>query len=105
MMNKRIRELAEQDGMKTGQELTIFASGVGKSIFWSRKMNERIRELAKQAEKYADDNFKGEPTYSEAYDSKFAELIIEECIQIVHQETDDSIRVAMAIETHFGVEE
>ena len=42
-------------------------------------MNDRIRQLAQQAEKYADDNFRGEPTYSEAYDSKFAELIIEEC--------------------------
>jgi hypothetical protein len=43
-------------------------------------MNERIKELAEQAEKYADDNFKGQPTYSEAYDSKFAELIVRECI-------------------------
>ena len=42
-------------------------------------MNERIRELAERAEKYADDNFKGQPTYSEAYDSKFAELIVREC--------------------------
>lgn len=42
-------------------------------------MNERIRQLSEQAEKYADDNFKGEPTYSEAYDSKFAELIVREC--------------------------
>jgi len=44
-------------------------------------MNERIKELAEQAEKYADDNFKGQPTYSEAYDSKFAELIVRECLQ------------------------
>ena len=43
-------------------------------------MNKRILELAEQAEKYADDNFKGQPTYSEAYDSKFAELIVRECI-------------------------
>ena len=43
-------------------------------------MNERIKELAEQAEKYADDNFKGQPTYSEAYDSKFAELIVRECV-------------------------
>jgi hypothetical protein len=46
-------------------------------------MNERIRLLAEQAEKYADDNFKGEPTYSEAYDSKFAELIVRECAQLI----------------------
>jgi hypothetical protein len=43
-------------------------------------MNERILQLAEQAEKYADDNFRGEPTYSEAYNSKFAELIVQECI-------------------------
>jgi hypothetical protein len=42
-------------------------------------MNERIRELSEQAEKYADDNFRGEPTWSEAFESKFAELIVREC--------------------------
>jgi hypothetical protein len=42
-------------------------------------MNERIQELADQAEKYADANFKGEPFWSEAYESKFAELIVREC--------------------------
>ena len=46
-------------------------------------MNERLKLLSEQAEKYADENFKGEPTYSEAYDSKFAELIVRECIDIV----------------------
>jgi hypothetical protein len=43
-------------------------------------MNERIRDLSEQAEKYADDNFRGEPTWSEAFESKFAQLIIEECM-------------------------
>ena len=46
-------------------------------------MNERIKELAEEAEKYADDNFRGEPTYSEAYDSKFAELIVKKCAYLV----------------------
>ena len=45
-------------------------------------MNERIRELSEQAEKYADDNFRGEPTWSEAFESKFAELIVWECCKI-----------------------
>jgi hypothetical protein len=44
-------------------------------------MNERIKQLAEQAEKYADDNFRGEPTWSEAFESKFAELIVRECAQ------------------------
>ena len=76
-------------------------------------MNQRIKELAEQAEKYADDNFKGEPTYSEAYDSKFAELIVRECIDICHKmaEESDSYTVhdgdtcAEQIKQHFGVEE
>jgi hypothetical protein len=42
-------------------------------------MNERIKELSEQAEKYADDNFRGDPTWSEAFESKFAELIVRDC--------------------------
>ena len=45
-------------------------------------MNERIQELLERAEKYADDNFRGEPTWSEAFELMFAELIIKECIQV-----------------------
>ena len=45
-------------------------------------MNLRIRELAEQAEKYADANFKGEHFWTQAYESKFAELIVEECIEL-----------------------
>ena len=45
-------------------------------------MNERIKELAEQAEKYADDNFKGEPFWTQAYESKFAELIVRDCMLI-----------------------
>lgn len=35
---------------------------------------------------------------------KFAELIIQECINVVHAKIDDSVRVAIAIETHFGID-
>lgn len=49
-------------------------------------MNERIKELSEQAEKYADDNFRGEPTWSEAFESKLAELIIKDCTDIIDQE-------------------
>jgi hypothetical protein len=83
-------------------------------------VNERIRELSEQAEKYADDNFRGEPTWSEAFESKFAELIVRECIDIVkpteHHEVwaEDYVggleglelldnRVAK-LKEHFGVE-
>jgi hypothetical protein len=80
-------------------------------------MNERIRELAEQAERYADDNFRGEPTWSEAYESKFAELIVRECVDIVSKvpngyrdyrnQIEDAMRAdcLQAIQEHFGVEE
>ena len=44
-------------------------------------MNERFQKLAEQAEKYADANFKGEPFWTQAYESKFAELIVAECLE------------------------
>ena len=76
-------------------------------------MNERIRELSEQAEKYADDNFRGEPTWSEAFESKFAELIIQECVGVVeggrflHDQAPTAIfakECSGAIKRHFGVE-
>jgi hypothetical protein len=68
-------------------------------------MTERIRELAEQAEKYADDNFKGEPTYSEAYDSKFAELIVRECAKVADLADENKCEwIGGNILTHFGVE-
>ena len=62
-------------------------------------MNERIQELVKQATTEESDGFK----YFDK--QKFAELIVRECCDIVHSKTDESIRVVMAIEQHFGVEE
>ena len=65
-------------------------------------MNDRIWELAEKAQEYADDNFLGEPTWFEAYESKFAELIIRECLRVAdrrgaYQVMDDIIE-------HFGIE-
>jgi hypothetical protein len=70
-------------------------------------MNERIRELAEQAEKYADANFKGEPFWTEAYESKFAQLIVEQCAGIIEsQDVDPSfkLRMSWAVKQYFGVE-
>lgn len=73
-------------------------------------MNERIRELAEQAEKYADANFKGEPTWSEAFETKFAELIVRECAKIAWHHTPDSEELEYGhlikdkIKEHFGIE-
>ena len=75
-------------------------------------MNERIKELSEQAEQYADEYFRGEPTWSEAFESKFAELIIRECIEIVRlvpyysdRDFGDEAVYQEAIYKHFGVEE
>ena len=78
-------------------------------------MNERIRQLAEQAEKYADDNFKGEIFWTEAYESKFAELIVRDCMDVVdgytkprtfdtHYDAVEQIEALFGIK-HFGVEE
>ena len=69
-------------------------------------MNERIQKLSEQAEKYADDNFRGEPTWSEAFESKFAELIVRECVVIVADAVDHREPASTyvgKIKQHFGV--
>lgn len=71
-------------------------------------MNERVQELSEQAEKYADDNFRGEPTWSEAFESKFAELIIRECadlFKLVHTDEQYQRRIDKTIYKHFGLNE
>jgi len=78
-------------------------------------MNDRIKKLAEQAEKYADDNFKGEIFWTEAYESKFAELIVRDCMDVVdgytkprtfdtHYDAVEQIEALFGIK-HFGVEE
>jgi len=78
-------------------------------------MNERIQQLAEQAEKYADDNFKGEHFWTQAYESKFAELIVRDCMDVVdgytkprtfdtHYDAVEQIEALFGIK-HFGVEE
>ena len=83
------------------------------------KKNDRIKELAEEAERYADDNFKGEHFWTEAYESKFAELIVRECIAKAEEEseryltwnTEDCNRFSKVMQNykellkeHFGVE-
>ena len=86
-------------------------------------MNERIKELAEQARAWVNDTDNVAPDieyvfYKDAYDKKFAELIINECIMIckshkiqstedvrylAHNETVNDI--SENIEEYFGVEE
>ena len=81
-------------------------------------MNERIKELAEQAKKYAldamikiTDKEQALKVYSESYDTKFAELIVKECLDIVNRkeysyhEADPLWETAQLIKQHFGVEE
>jgi hypothetical protein len=72
-------------------------------------MNERIRELAEQADEYADNKIQmpGEyhPDWHDTRDEKFAELIIRECVELNRQELSFSAfaRMLDKYEDHFGV--
>jgi len=92
-------------------------------------MNERIRELAKQAGEYVNEVYTppvrsktpgkiwedGHVDWHEQFNQKFAELIVRECIQVVDDMADpeeDSDRYVWAlhnasekIKQHFGVRE
>jgi len=79
-------------------------------------MNERIKELAEQAKKHAldamikiADREQALKVYSESYDTKFAELIVQECVEIVEETRwmvpPSQEQIARSIKQHFGVEE
>jgi len=93
-------------------------------------MNERIKELAEQAKKYSldvmikiTDREQALKVYSESYDTKFAELIVRECVSQLYELTppkisnenhqklvDTAYMLAVdngvdKIKQHFGVEE
>ena len=68
-------------------------------------MNDRIRELAKEALDYAEKNQSAEipQHWFKLYNEKFAELIVKECCQKL--ENDGMVEVAMEMKEHFGVKE
>ena len=71
-------------------------------------MNERIRELAEQAEMSAN---RGDHVDVKIMMEKFAELIVKECLDIVNRkeysyhEADPLWETAELIKEHFGVKE
>ena len=83
-------------------------------------MNEKIRELAEQAEKYANEQAHRPWHHSSGFNpfkEKFAELIVRECADIIEELAEklseqrpnsnyDSVayECAEVIKTHFGVE-
>ena len=72
-------------------------------------MNERITELAEQAEQHANEqNDKHGVRFKSEYDRKFAELIVRECIDWCNAHARDdgtAQRIAEDIKKDFGVEE
>ena len=83
-------------------------------------MNERIKELAKQAWQYADQHSQdGDGTHGWLYRDKFAELIVRECVAQIEIEKGNPYRnmgdqndygIGACVESirrireHFGVE-
>jgi hypothetical protein len=78
-------------------------------------MNERIKELAIESAKYLDWDFPNDPTeYTFTSDSlsKFAELIVKECVTVLNNRfmgdmnrEDLEVRRCVAdLKEHFGVE-
>lgn len=74
-------------------------------------MNERLLELAEQAEEYASKEYSSRKMgYDRDYyfEKKFAELIVRDCAQFVEDKFDfvgDEIVVKEKMLEHFGVEE
>lgn len=82
-------------------------------------MNERIRELEMQADEWSKYNYTWTPTgnnWVEVYMEKFAELIVQECLEQIYSVTIDNPTddwdqgydsglnaAAETIKTHFGV--
>ena len=73
-------------------------------------MNERIKELAEQAEliEIVDDAYQERGTW-QPFVEKFAELIVQECAEFARQhnlqKADRSHMIHRAMKEHFGVKE
>jgi hypothetical protein len=71
-------------------------------------MNERIQQLAEQCYETGPIGKDGWPEYSKFNESKFAELIVRECLNVINQPNgvgdDDVIRISDDVKRHFGVE-
>jgi hypothetical protein len=72
-------------------------------------MNEKIKELAEQAMSATFNKFSGVEWSAEEwrnfYDTKFAELIVRDCIDIADEYDGAGSTIVSRIEKHFGVEE
>ena len=72
-------------------------------------MNERIRELEKQATEIVKCGLNGTSTAESFNRKKFAELIVKECLVVINQSNgvgdDDVIRISRDVKKHFGLTE
>lgn len=74
-------------------------------------MNERIRDLAIQADIWCDQNWHDKATYNLAWEDKFAELIVRECVRYFNEDYQRDFDtlwredLSKGIREHFGVEE
>jgi len=70
-------------------------------------MNERIKELSRIADEYANDTGLVSPLWNEIFEEKFAELIIQECADYIEHFYGDFVakEIGGDIKRHFGVEE
>ena len=74
-------------------------------------MNERIKELVQQTDAWCDQNHAGDKFYDVRWEEKFAELIVQECIDIISPYTirmgrpgEEYLHPIQEIRKHFGVE-
>jgi hypothetical protein len=68
-------------------------------------MNERIKELAEQANPNFTKSYVVGPWYAEDIE-KFAELIVRECAEVAHCNFHvDGLTLGNILKEHFGVEE
>ena len=74
-------------------------------------MNDRIRKMAIEADAWCDQYYFGDIFYDIEWEKKFAELIVQECANIVRNSSlpdsysEDCLEdIADELEEHFGVE-
>lgn len=72
-------------------------------------MNENIERLSKEAMEYAAEQYgpqrQGEKVWNpHTYDQKFAELIVQECVNVLHDNELWNRHISHALNEHFGVE-
>ena len=74
-------------------------------------MNKRIKELVQQTDAWCDQNYAGDKFFDVRWEEKFAELIVQECIDIIAPYTirmgrpgEEYLHPIQEIKTHFGVE-